>query len=138
MNKKPPTTQAASCEQAPQVQLNLNVRGLSPSATVAINERSDRLRREGRTIFKMGLGQSPFPVPGPVREALRENAFQKDYLAVHGLPQLREAVAAHHRRNSCCLRGSVRMYFSDFIRRHPGSCGRSVRTAGTRASVWTE
>jgi len=31
----------------------------------------------------MGLGQSPFPVPVPVREALRENAFQKDYLAVH-------------------------------------------------------
>jgi len=98
MNEKPSTAQAAGCEQAPQVQLNLNVRGLPPSATVAINERSDRLRREGRRIFKMGLGQSPFPVPGPVCDALRENAFQKDYLEVRGLPQLREAVAAHHSR----------------------------------------
>jgi aspartate aminotransferase len=98
MNKKPPTPQAARCGQAPPVQLNLNVRGLRPSATVAINERSDRLRREGRRIFKMGLGQSPFPVPDPVLKALKENAFQKDYLSVRGLPELREAVAAHHRR----------------------------------------
>ena len=84
---------------APDVQLNLNVRGLLPSATVAINERSDRLLREGRRIFKMGLGQSPFPVPDPVVESLRKNAFQKDYLPVHGLPELRDAVATHHRRN---------------------------------------
>ena len=63
------------CDQAPEVQLNWNVNGLHPSSTVAINARSDRLRREGRTIFKMGLGQSPFPVPPPVVEALQRNAF---------------------------------------------------------------
>ena len=48
---------------SPEVQLNLKVRGLQPSATVAINERSDALRQEGQRIFKLGLGQSPFPVP---------------------------------------------------------------------------
>lgn len=80
----------------PEVQLNLNVRGARPSATVAINERSDALRREGRRVFKLGLGQSPFPVPEPVVERLRANAHQKDYLPVRGLPALREAVAAHH------------------------------------------
>jgi aspartate aminotransferase len=82
----------------PEVQLNLNVRGLSPSATVAINELSNRLRAEGRVIYKMGLGQSPFPVPEPVVEALRFHAHEKDYLPVQGLPALREAVAAHHQR----------------------------------------
>jgi aspartate aminotransferase len=85
-------------ERGPEVQLNLNVRGLPPSATVTINEISDRLLGEGRKIFKMGLGQSPFPVPEPVVESLRANAHQKDYLPVRGLPALREAVARHHQR----------------------------------------
>jgi aspartate aminotransferase len=80
------------------VQLNLNVRGLKPSATLAINERSNLLRQQGRMVYKLGLGQSPFPVPEPVVETLRSNAFQKDYLAVKGLGTLREAVAEYHRR----------------------------------------
>lgn len=82
----------------PRVNLNLNVRGMTPSATVAINERCDELRRQHRRIFKLGLGQSPFPVPGPVVEELRTNAFQKDYLPVKGLYQLRRAVADYYRR----------------------------------------
>jgi aspartate aminotransferase len=86
-------------EQAPDVQLNLNVRGLPPSATVAINERSDELRGEGRRIFKLGLGQSPFPVPEVMVEALRRNAHQKDYLPIRGLLELRRVVAEHHCRS---------------------------------------
>ena len=79
-------------------QLNLRIRGLPPSATVAINELSDQLRSGGRRIFKMGLGQSPFPVPAPVVEELRRHAFQKAYLPVKGLHELRQAVAQHHCR----------------------------------------
>lgn len=82
------------------VHLNLNVRGMRPSATVALNERSDRLRREGKPVHKLGLGQSPFPVPEPVVAALRDNAHQKDYLPVKGLAALREAVADYHRRRN--------------------------------------
>jgi len=80
----------------PDINLNLNVRGLPPSATLAINEKSTRLRQEGRHIYKLGLGQSPFPVPKPVVEELKVNAFQKDYLPVNGLKQLRSAVAEWH------------------------------------------
>ena len=76
--------------------LNPRLNGLSPSATVASQERSNRLLAEGRRIFKMGLGQSPFPVPDSVIEALRANAFQKDYLPVKGLGALRETLAARH------------------------------------------
>lgn len=82
----------------PGVNLNLRVRGLGKSPTVAINEHSDRLRAEGREVWKLGLGQSPFPVPRAVVNALKENAHQKDYLAVQGLLQLREAVAGYHQR----------------------------------------
>jgi aspartate aminotransferase len=80
-------------------QINLNVRGLPLSATLAINEKSAELRREGRKIYRLGLGQSPFPVPDPVVEVLRARAGEKDYLPVKGLYELREAVAGYHRRS---------------------------------------
>lgn len=78
--------------------LNLNVRGLPISATLAINERCNQLRREGREVYKLGLGQSPFPIPEPVVEELRVHAHRKEYLAVQGLPELRHAVAEYHHR----------------------------------------
>jgi aspartate aminotransferase len=83
---------------SPDVHLNLNVRGLRQSATLAINEQSAQLIGEGRQVFRLGLGQSPFPVPQPVVDELRANAHQKDYLPVRGLASLREAVAGYHRR----------------------------------------
>lgn len=79
----------------PHVHLNLNVRGRRQSATLAINQRCAELRRQGRKVFRLGLGQSPFPVPEPVVEALRRCAAEKDYLPVKGLPELREAVVDH-------------------------------------------
>ena len=81
-----------------QVHLNLNVRGLTPSATLAINEKSNELIREGREVFKLGLGQSPFPVPDSVVEALRRSAHEKDYLPVKGLKSLRESVSGFNLR----------------------------------------
>ncbi len=72
------------------------VRSLGQSPTLAINELSKRLQSEGRTIYKLGLGQSPFPVPSSVVMALKAHAEENDYLPVRGLPQLRAAVAAHH------------------------------------------
>jgi len=80
------------------VSLNLNVRGLGQSATLAIKDKCRELRRQGRRVFDFGLGQSPFPVPHCVVEALRGAAPHKDYLPVKGLPALREAVADFHRR----------------------------------------
>lgn len=74
-----------------------SIRSSSASPTLAINELCNRLRRDGRTIYKLGLGQSPFPVPEVVVDALRTAAHENDYLPVRGLPELRAAVAAHHR-----------------------------------------
>jgi len=77
--------------------LNLNLRGLPQSATLTVNRRSLDLLAAGRPVTRFGLGQSPFPVPEPVVQALRDHAHEKDYLPVEGLPALREAVAAFHR-----------------------------------------
>jgi aspartate aminotransferase len=80
------------------VNLNLNVRGLAPSATLSINEKSRELITMGKPVFRLGLGQSPFPVPERVVQALRDHAHMKDYLPVSGLLALREAVASFNER----------------------------------------
>ncbi|WP_297790479.1 aminotransferase class I/II-fold pyridoxal phosphate-dependent enzyme [uncultured Marinobacter sp.] len=79
--------------------INLNVRGIQPSATLRINELSNQLRSEGRDIIKLGLGQSPFPVPDRVVKALQDHAHEKDYLPVKGLKSLREAIAGYINRS---------------------------------------
>ena len=81
-------------------QLTEAARAIRPSATLAINELSADLIARGRTVYRLGLGQSPFPVPASVVESLRANAHQKDYLPVRGLPALRRAVAEHVQRHT--------------------------------------
>lgn len=73
--------------------LSPTVRALRLSPTLAIDERCARMAHEGRTVYRLGLGQSPFPVPQSIVDELRANAHQKDYLPVRGLRTLREAVA---------------------------------------------
>ncbi len=77
--------------------INPAIRGRKPSATLTIHELSQALESQGKQVFKVGFGQSPFPVPAPVVEALQANASRKEYLPVKGLGALREAVASHHR-----------------------------------------
>lgn len=81
--------------EAEEAGLEPRLLGLRPSATLAIQERSTQLAQSGRSIVRFGLGQSPFPVPTNVADALRANAGQKDYLPVRGLPALRAAIARH-------------------------------------------
>lgn len=69
------------------------VRGLATSPAIAMAERCDQMRAAGDEVYKLALGQSPFPVPERIVEALRSNASQKDYLPAEGLATLRRAVA---------------------------------------------
>lgn len=78
--------------------LDPRLEGLKPSATVAINEHCAALRRAGREVYSLGLGQSPFPIPERVVDGLRSHAAQKSYQPVRGLQALREVVAAYHTR----------------------------------------
>jgi aspartate aminotransferase len=79
------------------VSLNINIRGNGQSATLDINDRVKILQREGKKIYNFGIGQSPFPVPTSVVDALKLYAKEKDYLPAKGLPALREAVAGFHK-----------------------------------------
>ena len=66
------------------------------SGTLALNEKSQRLAASGRTIYRFGFGESPFPPPRHVQKALRKAALRKDYTAVEGLPDLRARIADFH------------------------------------------
>ncbi len=79
------------------IHLKHNIKSLKPSATLAINEYSNQLIKEGRKVYKLGFGQSPFPVPESVVNELIGHAHQKDYLPVNGLYSLRDAVAKYYR-----------------------------------------
>lgn len=79
-------------------QLSEQVKNLRPSATLFVNEKMRQMVERGETVYRFGFGQSPFPVPPLVVEALRANASEKDYLPVRGLMPLRQAVAEHTRR----------------------------------------
>tara|TARA_B110000438_G_scaffold303703_1_gene366624 strand:+ start:4936 stop:6171 length:1236 start_codon:yes stop_codon:yes gene_type:complete len=66
---------------------------LKPSATLKINEESNRLKKKGKKIYKFGFGQSPFPIPESVVAALKNNATKNKYLPMQGLEELRQAIA---------------------------------------------
>ncbi len=82
-----------------EMHINLNVRGLKQSATLFINEYSNQLIGQGKKVYKLGLGQSPFPVPDIIVQSLRDHAEEKDYLPVKGLPQLRQSISGFYQRH---------------------------------------
>jgi len=66
---------------------------LKPSATLAINEESNRLKNRGKKIYKFGFGQSPFPIPENIVLSLKNNASKNKYLPMQGLEELRLVIA---------------------------------------------
>lgn len=82
----------------PVYTINKNFGGLKASATLAINEQCQSMVDKGEKVFRLGFGQSPFPVPETVVEALKNNAFQKAYLPVQGLFELRESICQYLER----------------------------------------
>ena len=68
---------------------------LRPSATLAINEESNKLIRSGKKVYKFGFGQSPFPIPDSIVLALKNAADKNTYLQMQGLEKLRSTIANH-------------------------------------------
>jgi len=103
-----------------QPAINPLVVSLKESATLAINQRVKALKAAGKRVYHFGFGQSPFPVPERIQEALRQNVDKKDYLPTQGLPELCDAVAKYYRdefgydfegKNVCIGPGSKELIF---------------------------
>ena len=78
-------------------QLNdTDLREISHSETLLINEAQDKLRESNTKIFKFGFGQSPFSPPTLAVNSLRSHVSEHDYLPVAGLNECRNAVAKAH------------------------------------------
>ena len=73
---------------------------LKPSATLAINEESNKLIKNGKKVYKFGFGQSPFPVPETIVSALKNNANKNTYLPMQGLEELRSTIASYLNKNN--------------------------------------
>ncbi len=76
------------------------VNQLKPSATLAINEQTNKLKKSGKKVYKFGFGQSPFPVPESIVTALKTNAEKHTYMPMQGLEDLRLAIANYLNKNN--------------------------------------
>tara|TARA_X000000368_G_scaffold355486_1_gene297205 strand:+ start:877 stop:2112 length:1236 start_codon:yes stop_codon:yes gene_type:complete len=72
-----------------------NILKLKQSSTLVINEKCKELLSQGKKVYQFGFGQSPFPVPGKIVEALKDNAHRKEYLPIQGLGRLRNAISKY-------------------------------------------
>lgn len=66
------------------------------SPTLAANEMVAKRRAEGKQVLHMGFGESPFPVPQRLQDALKAGVGRKEYLPTGGLQELREVVAKYY------------------------------------------
>ena len=73
---------------------------LKESSTLVINEKSKELIRQGKKVYQFGFGQSPFPVPEKIVEALKVHAHRKEYLPIQGLSKLREAISNYLKKKT--------------------------------------
>ncbi|RHZ11879.1 hypothetical protein DYB37_004772 [Aphanomyces astaci] len=78
-----PPVSPVEVSKGPHKVINCKLRAMQKSVSSAIDELSNDLIRQGKPVYKLGLGQSPFPIPECIR----------DYLPVAGLPELRQDIA---------------------------------------------
>jgi len=64
--------------------LSPSIQSLGSSPTLQINELTAQMEREGRRVFRFGLGESPFPVPAAAVKSLEKHASANAYLPVAG------------------------------------------------------
>lgn len=76
------------------LQVNRQIQNLKPSATLAINQKVNQLRKDGHTVYHLGFGQSPFSIHPNIVDALKANAENNNYLPSTGLPELKKAISS--------------------------------------------
>ncbi|MBE8538515.1 aminotransferase class I/II-fold pyridoxal phosphate-dependent enzyme [Geoglobus acetivorans] len=75
---------------------------IKPSATMAISDKAKELRKQGKPVIDMGVGEPDFTTPSHIVEAacraLKEGKTK--YAPVQGIPELREAIAEKMRKEN--------------------------------------
>ena len=76
--------------------INETLNNMTNSATMVNNELVKTLRTQGKPVYALGFGQSPFPPPDKLIANLKTHASHNEYLPVQGLPQLRQDIATYY------------------------------------------
>ena len=77
-------------------QLSERLNRLSPSATLAMSQKSNELKAQGVNVINLSVGEPDFNTPTHIKEAAKEaieNNFSR-YSPVPGYPELRDAIVA--------------------------------------------
>jgi aspartate aminotransferase len=77
------------------IKIAARMRRMKPSPSSAATDRLAQLRREGKNIVSLLVGEPDFDTPPAIRQAAIDaiNAGQTRYTQTSGSPQLREAIA---------------------------------------------
>jgi aspartate aminotransferase len=72
---------------------------ISVSSTAKVSAQADQLRRAGMDVVDFGVGEPDFPTPDNIKRAAIAalDANFTRYTAMHGVPELRQAVCDRHR-----------------------------------------
>lgn len=75
---------------------------ISPSPTLAVEEKAKELKRKGENVLSFGAGEPDFDTPEFIKEACIKaiKDGKTKYLPAAGLPELREAIAIKHRQDN--------------------------------------
>lgn len=87
---------------AAELRIADRVRRIKPSPSSAAADRASALRREGRSIVSLVVGEPDFDTPAPIRRAAAA-AMDKGatrYTMLAGTPELRQAIAAKLKREN--------------------------------------
>lgn len=76
---------------------NLIQKSIQLSPTLAINQVSEELLREGKKVYKFGFGQSPFPAPATLTASLTVNSTKQGYTNPQGLDELRDSIIKYYK-----------------------------------------
>lgn len=73
---------------------------ITPSMTLAVSSKINKMKREGVKVYTFGTGEPDFDTPEVIRKAAEEGMRKgvTRYTDVKGLPDLRNAIAAKYQR----------------------------------------
>jgi len=82
--------------------LSARINSLSPSATIAMNQKGQELKAKGVDVINLSVGEPDFPTPQHIKEAAKKavDGNYDHYAPVPGYPDLREAIAAKFKREN--------------------------------------
>ena len=82
--------------------ISRKAKGVSESATVAINSRANELIRSGVNVIKLGIGEPDFNTPENINQAAKKAIDQNfsKYTNTDGIPELKSALVKKFKRDN--------------------------------------